>query len=385
MIKLLRYPLIFICLNASWLADCQTVLQGDIVQYIRVVRSWIPGQGTNSFVIPSDQETNAFKNVFLNLQNITYSNIQADINQYGYSFYEFLDQPSGDTLLILVENTPVQRGWGTFVFNPGSSNSMMIEIPHPIWDTNTWEVGIKTFVAVNAQWFILAGTHRYANSDSSSDMAHVTQSIFYTAHINLATDRAIQIHGFSKSSYAGYPDVVMSNGTRYPTAEIYALQSSYQRKGFSVGVYSATTSSALGKLGATTNAQGQWSNRNGKIFIHIEHDYPLRTEPAKIVQVIQAIKETDFSEKYSSFTLEQNYPNPFNLGTSIEFNITKTTYINLEITGINGEKITTLFRGELESGDHVVPFNADNIASGIYFYTIKSPGWTKTKKMLLIK
>jgi hypothetical protein len=385
MISLLRYSLLLLSFFACTIAESQTILQGDIVQYIRVVRGWIPGQGTNAFVIPSDQEISACKKVFLDLQSKNYSNIQTDVAQFGYSFYKFVDQASTDTLLILVENQPVQRGWGTLIFNPWSDNSMMIEIPHPIWDTNTWEVGIRAFIALNAQWFMMAGTHRYANADSSSDMAHVTQSIFHTVHINIATDRAMQIHGFSKSSYAGYPDVVMSNGTKYPPAEIFTMQTSYQRKGFSVGVYSLATSSSLGKLGATTNAQGQWSNRNGKIFIHIEHDYPLRNEPVKIAQVVQAIKETDFSAKSSTFRLEQNYPNPFNLGTTIEFNVTKTTSVSLDVIGLNGGKIATLFRGELGPGDHAIPFIADNLASGIYFYTVKSPEWTKTKKMLLIK
>ena len=71
----------------------------------------------------------------------------------------------------------------------------------------------KENIKPKARWYFVAGTHRYANSDGSADPAHVTQSIFHTAHTTFAPDTAVQIHGFDKSSYVNYSDVVISNGT----------------------------------------------------------------------------------------------------------------------------------------------------------------------------
>jgi hypothetical protein len=387
--SLVPYPILIFVLLVCQIANSQTVLQGDIIQYLKVIRSWMPGQGSEAFVIPSDQDIATFQEVFINVKENNFENIQSVLTPFNYSFFQFYDQASTETLYVIVENTPTQRGWGTFIYYPTSQKNIMIEVPHPIWDTNTWEMGIKTFMTIKAKWFIMAGTHRYANSDSSSDMSHVTQSIFYTAHTTIASYRAVQIHGFSKSNNPGYPDVVMSNGTRYPPNEIYNLQTNYRLVGFSVGVYSASTSSALGNLGATTNKQGQWSNSHGKLFFHIEHDNPLRTEPVKMNQAINALQSSfqNPSENSQPATvyLNQNYPNPFNSNTNIEFKLSPTDRYSFKVYTINGEEITQKYSDDLESNNHKIIFIPANLSSGIYIYSVQTPYWSESKKMVLIK
>jgi hypothetical protein len=387
--SLVRYPILIFVLLVCQIANSQTVLRGDIVQYVKVIRSWMPGQGSEAFVVPSDQDIAAFQEIFLNLKENNFENTQSILTSFNYSFFQFYDQASAETLYVIVENTPTQRGWGTFIYYPASPKNIMIEVPHPIWDTNTWEMGVKTFMTIKAKWFIMAGTHRYANSDSSSDMAHVTQSIFHTAHTTIASFRAVQIHGFSKTNNPGYPDVVMSNGTRYPPNEIYNLQTNYRLVGFSVGVYSASTSSALGNLGATTNKQGQWSNSHGKLFFHIEHDNPLRTDPVKMNQAIKALQSSfenpSENSQPAAVYLNQNYPNPFNSNTNIEFKLSPTDRYSFKVYTINGEEIAQRYTDDLESDNHKIIFTPANLSSGIYIYSVQTPYWSESKKMILIK
>lgn len=85
------------------------------------------------------------------------------------------------------------------------------------------------------------------------------------------------------------------------------------------------------------------------------------------------------------FVLEQNYPNPFNPITTISFNIPTELNISLKIFDVLGNEVVTLINEKMNAGDHEVQFNASNIASGIYFYTLQAGEFVSTKKLILMK
>jgi hypothetical protein len=92
------------------------------------------------------------------------------------------------------------------------------------------------------------------------------------------------------------------------------------------------------------------------------------------------------NEVPNSFTLQQNYPNPFNPNTKIRFSVPKTANVTLEVFDITGKLVATLAKNEIVSaGVKEVNFSAANLASGIYFYTLKAGDFTETKKMILVK
>jgi len=86
-----------------------------------------------------------------------------------------------------------------------------------------------------------------------------------------------------------------------------------------------------------------------------------------------------------SFQLSQNYPNPFNPVTRIEYSAANTRYVTLKVFDIGGREIATLFRGIQPAGSYRVEFNASNLPSGIYCYTLTQGNSSVTKKMLLIR
>jgi hypothetical protein len=86
-----------------------------------------------------------------------------------------------------------------------------------------------------------------------------------------------------------------------------------------------------------------------------------------------------------AFSLDQNYPNPFNPTTTISFTIPNKSFTTLKVFSILGEEVATIVNGELEPGQHSVQFNASNLASGLYFYSLGSNSLSFTKKMLLIR
>ena len=83
------------------------------------------------------------------------------------------------------------------------------------------------------------------------------------------------------------------------------------------------------------------------------------------------------------FSLHQNYPNPFNPETTIRFNLSRKSHVMLRVYDILGKQIAILVDRQMNIGHHKIPFHAENLASGIYFYHIETGEYTETKKMIL--
>ncbi len=93
----------------------------------------------------------------------------------------------------------------------------------------------------------------------------------------------------------------------------------------------------------------------------------------------------DEIEVPTMFSLGQNYPNPFNPMTNIPFSIPKSGRVTIEVYSILGQRVKTILDEYMSAGYHNVVFKADNLANGIYFFTIKASGFKKAKSMLLLK
>lgn len=86
-----------------------------------------------------------------------------------------------------------------------------------------------------------------------------------------------------------------------------------------------------------------------------------------------------------TFALSQNYPNPFNPTTVIDYQLPKDTHVTLRVYDVLGREVATLVDGEVSAGYHQAAFNGSRFASGVYFYRLTTPGFTKVMKMLLVK
>jgi hypothetical protein len=91
------------------------------------------------------------------------------------------------------------------------------------------------------------------------------------------------------------------------------------------------------------------------------------------------------------FALNQNYPNPFNPSTQISFDVPQGgEHIMLNIYNILGQNVSTLVNGVINPGTYTMEWNATDeagnpVASGIYFYELRSSSFIARKKMLLIR
>ncbi len=87
----------------------------------------------------------------------------------------------------------------------------------------------------------------------------------------------------------------------------------------------------------------------------------------------------------ADYRLEQNYPNPFNPTTNITYILPKNERVSLKVYDILGREVATLVNEVKAAGAYTVPFNASNLASGVYFYKLQAGAFTQTKKMMLVK
>jgi hypothetical protein len=88
----------------------------------------------------------------------------------------------------------------------------------------------------------------------------------------------------------------------------------------------------------------------------------------------------------TEYALHQNYPNPFNPSTNLVYDVVAENNVALTVYNAMGQEVATLVNGMQTAGRHTVSFDASNLTSGLYFYTVKIGNeFTATKKMLLVK
>jgi FlgD Ig-like domain len=88
--------------------------------------------------------------------------------------------------------------------------------------------------------------------------------------------------------------------------------------------------------------------------------------------------------------LAQNYPNPFNPTTTIAYSMAKASHVNLDIFDVRGLRVRTLVAQSVSAGNHTVNWDGldqtgNRVASGVYFYRLKTSGFQQTKKMVMLR
>ena len=91
-----------------------------------------------------------------------------------------------------------------------------------------------------------------------------------------------------------------------------------------------------------------------------------------------------------TFALYQNVPNPFNPATTIRYNVPGGGDVTLRIYDVTGALVRTLIDGAQTPGEQHVTWHGDDdtgrhVASGVYFYRLTAPGFSKTRKMVLLQ
>jgi len=87
----------------------------------------------------------------------------------------------------------------------------------------------------------------------------------------------------------------------------------------------------------------------------------------------------------SEFRLYQNMPNPFSGTTTINYNLSNSSFVNISVYNLLGEKVMELVNQKQSSGNYSVSFNAYSLQNGIYCYKMSCDNFTISKRMILYR
>ncbi len=120
---------------------------------------------------------------------------------------------------------------------------------------------------------------------------------------------------------------------------------------------------------------GTGTSGGGLLVMGMQHNY---------------ITDSDDPAPRLSSYLSQNFPNPFNPATTIQYGVEKKGPVSLKIYDVSGRLVRTLVNSTMEAGDYRIVWDGrgeggKNVASGVYFARIETPGFAKTKKLVLLR
>jgi hypothetical protein len=137
---------------------------------------------------------------------------------------------------------------------------------------------------------------------------------------------------------------------------------------------------------------------SGYMFDHWEGDLTGNANPDTISMDYNVVITAFFAEDTTTaindnlsglapntFYLSQNYPNPFNPKTTIKYGVAESGLVTIKVYNTLGQEVATLVNEYKHQGKYRIAFNASNLPSGVYVYSVKSGNKVAYKKMLLLK
>lgn len=103
-----------------------------------------------------------------------------------------------------------------------------------------------------------------------------------------------------------------------------------------------------------------------------------------------AVEEKESAKIPKTYFLDQNYPNPFNASTLIKYGLPEPADVKIEVTNVLGQTVRVLVNEHQNAGTRQVVWdgkdsNGKEVASGVYFYSIKTDKFEQKKRMILLK
>jgi hypothetical protein len=224
-----------------------------------------------------------------------------------YEVVKFTDRETKGRYLVLRQNldhAPDCFGWGSYIINPHSRTDALVEVPHPIADAQTPELGGAVFERAAAKGFLLAGAHR-----DKADVPDLIDSVFHQVHAAwigpAAQIAAWQIHGFAKYKHSFPRDarVIASAGDGVVAPELANLDAQFDERGLTSYVYNNRPAKsrtnrllngdvpgvAFTGLAAAANEQGRHSRSLGGTFVHVELESGVRLDADQREKAVAAI------------------------------------------------------------------------------------------------
>jgi len=278
--------------------------------------------------------------------------------------------------------------WGTVRWATGrivSTSSPCSQGTLHSYGTKTWQQILNHYYNVSPQnWQVTQGTSAVINASvSSPSAANPCAQVTINSNITTTGTGSLMIG-------ASIAPTGTENWISDPTNDVKRTFTSgtanYSR------VFKIPCNAASGTYDLYT---ALWYDKNNNNTID-GSDFVVSTKITSAAITISPIGINIISTEIpNKFALEPNYPNPFNPVTKIKFQIPllrgvsgeagRGVFTKLIIYDFLGRKVTTLVNEQLKPGRYEVDWDGTGFASGVYFYSLITEGYTDTKRMVLVK
>lgn len=147
------------------------------------------------------------------------------------------------------------------------------------------------------------------------------------------------------------------------------------------GIWRESDSEAL-----TTSLIGELMSGNLYVNVHSTANPTGEIRGNISAGVVTGIDPLSAGNLPDNFQLGQNYPNPFNPVTTIPFSLLNQNKVSLAVYDVLGKKVLALLSNEsLPAGNYEITFDANSLASGVYFYRLKTNDVSLFRKMTLLR
>ena len=298
--------------------------------------------------------------------------------------------------------------WG-YIFDPAGGDGALFSGDEPL----QWTGYYMTFNAISAVGALAQVVGDDLNDDGVPDniaaliAQYMLTGMTQTAATQAAIDNLAQVYftamatgyGVDSTTAAAVAVAAGAYADSVVTSYLALVATGQMTQGeafFAAGnVLIGYTLTALGALGINVNdSDHDWDGTNGRLVFQVANSCIPRDQHLSVasywVNTVTSEVVSDESLIPKQFALHNNYPNPFNPTTQIAVDLPEAAATEITVWNIIGQKVATLYSGDLSAGHHIVNFdgqddNGQQLTSGMYFYRVTAGKYNAIKKMTLLK
>ncbi|MFJ9348616.1 hypothetical protein [Streptomyces sp. NPDC101237] len=214
------------------------------------------------------------------------------LSERDFTVRTILDRVSGHHYAEVADRTDeavTPRGWGRVYVDLDRTPRFSIQIPHPVSDESTEQLGVRVLRDSPGGVLVIAGAHRRAGVGNSADVAHRRDTVFYAVCAELVRRGmpGLQLHGFAASTAPGYDAVASSGAGSAGRSDARRLADALGAHGFHVCRAWARKCPVEG----STNMEGRAADTADVPFLHVELAPGVRLESPAADRAATALSE----------------------------------------------------------------------------------------------
>lgn len=250
-------------------------------------------------------------------------------------------------------------------------------------------------------------TETFGSVSSSTDIGnHTFDNTGFTFEGNGDIRESLPSEGYEDAS--GNAQVFMNLGDKYFTIGNINT-TGFEQLALSLGIYSSGDTPLT--IEYRTDSEGLWTDLvyndqlNGGVwqlldiegsnlpaaeFLSIRfsknNSQQYRLDDIQLRGVEIETTSSDISDDLpKTAKLDQNYPNPFNPTTTIQYTLSSSEQVRLSVYDMLGREVAVIVNDLKSAGQHTAVWDASNLSSGIYIYSLRTESSRMTRKMTLMK